>query len=111
MDIQTITLFLQGLGSLVSVLLFAIKPFRLWFLGAKEKRKANQQEEENEKESVRCLLRSEIVRIYYTNRSKAQIHSFEYENVDMLHKAYKAIGGNSFIDRIWEEIQEWEIIP
>ena len=64
-----------------------------------------------EKESVKCLLRSEIVRIYYANRSRRALHSFEYENVAMLYHAYKEMGGNSFVDRIWEEISEWEILP
>ena len=28
----------------------------------------------------------------------------------MLYEAYKALKGNSFIDKIYKEIQEWEIV-
>jgi hypothetical protein len=28
----------------------------------------------------------------------------------MLYEAYKALKGNSFIDRIYAEVQEWSII-
>ena len=60
---------------------------------------------------TRCQLRSEMLRIYYKNRQSRTIHQYEYENFVMLYEAYKALNGNSFIDRIYEEIKEWEIIP
>jgi hypothetical protein len=59
--------------------------------------------------SAKCQLRSEMLRIYYNNKPAKTIHQFEYENFAMLYKAYKALGGNSFIDKIWREIQSWEI--
>jgi hypothetical protein len=111
MDIETIKTIVQILSGSVTVLLFAVKPFRLWFLGIKEHRRNIAEEEATEKESVKCLLRSEIVRIYYANRGRCALHSFEYENVAMLYRAYKEMGGNSFVDRIWEEMQDWEILP
>ena len=60
---------------------------------------------------TKCQLRSEMLRIYYKNRQSRTIHQYEYENFVMLYEAYKALKGNSFIDRIYEEIKEWEIIP
>ena len=60
---------------------------------------------------TRCQLRSEMLRIYYHNREKAEIHQYEYENFVMLYEAYKALNGNSFIDKIYNEVQTWEIIP
>lgn len=60
---------------------------------------------------TRCQLRSEMLRIYYQNRERAEIHQYEYENFVMLYEAYKALKGNSFIDKIYKEIQSWEIIP
>lgn len=101
----------QGGLALITILLFAIKPFRQWFLGVRERKKEFENREATEHESVKCLLRSEIVRIYYANRSRCALHSFEYENVALLYASYKDMGGNSFVDRIWEEMQEWEIIP
>ena len=111
MTIETFVSVAQGAAALVTVALCFIKPFRHWFLGIKEHKRKIESQEATEHESVKCLLRSEIVRIYYANRGRCQLHSFEYENVSMLYSAYKEMGGNSFVDRIWEEIQEWEIIP
>jgi hypothetical protein len=59
---------------------------------------------------TKCQLRSEMLRIYYHNREKQTIHQFEYENFVMLYEAYKALRGNSFIDKIYEGIKSWEVI-
>lgn len=60
---------------------------------------------------TRCQLRSEMLRIYYHNREAGKIRQFEYENFLALYEAYKSLGGNSFIDKIYREVQSWEIIP
>jgi hypothetical protein len=59
---------------------------------------------------TRCQLRSEMLRIYYHNRENRTIRQYEYENFVMLYEAYKALKGNSFIDRIYDEVKEWEIV-
>jgi hypothetical protein len=59
---------------------------------------------------TKCQLRSEILRIYYHNRDNGEIRQYEYENFIMLYEAYKALKGNSFIDKIYEEVHSWDII-
>lgn len=59
---------------------------------------------------TKCQLRSEMLRIYYHNHNKGEIRQYEYENFVMLYEAYKALKGNSFIDKIYREVQTWEII-
>lgn len=59
---------------------------------------------------TKCQLRSEMLRIYYHNRESGEIRQYEYENFIMLYEAYKALKGNSFIDKIYEEVHSWEII-
>lgn len=61
-------------------------------------------------EGQKCQLRSEMLQIYYHNRETKIIHQYEYENFVMLYEAYKALKGNSFIDKIYKEVQEWEIV-
>lgn len=61
-------------------------------------------------DGTRCQLRSEMLRIYYHTRETGQIRQYEYENFVMLYEAYKALKGNSFIDKIYREIQELEIV-
>lgn len=61
------------------------------------------------REGQRCLLRSQIVRIYYHNLHDHQLQQYEYENLVACYKAYKQLGGNSFIDHIYQEMQTWPI--
>lgn len=60
---------------------------------------------------MRCQLRSEMLHIYYRNREAGKIRQYEYENFVRLYEAYKALKGNSFIDKIYKEVQSWDIIP
>ena len=61
-------------------------------------------------QGIKCLLRSEMLRIYYHNKDSEQIRQFELENFIALYKAYKALKGNSFIDKIYNEVMSWEVI-
>jgi hypothetical protein len=58
---------------------------------------------------AKCQLRSDMLRIYYANCDDKTIKQFEYENFSMLYDAYKALKGNSFIDKVWREVQTWTI--
>lgn len=58
----------------------------------------------------KCQLRSDMLQIYYHNRDKAEIRQYEFENFVMLYDAYKALKGNSFIDKIYKEVQTWKIL-
>ena len=58
---------------------------------------------------TKCQLRSEMLRIYYHNHYDGTIRQYEYENFVALYEAYKALGGNSFIDKIYQEVKSWEI--
>ena len=57
----------------------------------------------------RCQLRSDMLHIYYHNKNDKKIRQYEYENFVMLYEAYKALKGNSFIDKIYEEVKTWEV--
>ena len=59
---------------------------------------------------TKCQLRSEMLRIYYHNKSKEVVRQYEYENFVFLYEAYKALKGNSFIDKIYDEVKTWEIV-
>lgn len=61
-------------------------------------------------EGTRCQLRSEMLRIYYHNREAETIRQYEFENFEMLYAAYKALKGNSFIDKIHKDVESWEVI-
>lgn len=61
-------------------------------------------------DGTRCQLRSEMLRIYYHNHKDGIIRQYEFENFVFLYDAYKALKGNSFIDKIYKEVQSWEIV-
>lgn len=59
---------------------------------------------------MRCQLRSDMLHIYYEYKDTKQIRQYELENFVHLYKAYKALKGNSFIDKIYKEVMTWEVI-
>lgn len=61
-------------------------------------------------QGIKCLLRTEMLRTYYHNKEKEKIRQFELENFIALYKAYKALKGNTFIDKIHKEVMSWEVI-
>lgn len=61
-------------------------------------------------EGIRCQLRSEMLRIYYHNEATRTIRQYELQNFIANYKAYKALGGNSFIDDIYDIVIKWKII-
>lgn len=93
MNLATIATLITEIGVLLGVILPVVKSIKKIAEGTK------------------CQLRSEMLRIYYHNREKGEIRQFEYENFVMLYEAYKALKGNSFIDKIYEEVHSWDIIP
>lgn len=58
----------------------------------------------------RCLLRSEMLRIYYRHHETEKIRQYEFENFMLLYEEYKALKGNSFMDKIHAEVKTWEIV-
>lgn len=61
-------------------------------------------------QGIKCLLRSEMVSTYYRNKDAKKIRQYELENFIKLYQAYKALKGNSFIDKIYKEVMTWEVI-
>lgn len=92
MDLTTVITLISEIGVLVSVII----PVIVWI-----KKIAN---------GEKCQLRSEMLQIYYHNRETKKIRQYEYENFVMLYEAYKALKGNSFIDKIYGEVKSWEVI-
>lgn len=91
MDLTTIVTLISEIGVLIGVIVPVIVSI---------KRIAN---------GTKCQLRSEMLRIYYHNHQNNSIRQYEYENFVALYEAYKALGGNSFIDKIYAEVKTWEV--
>ena len=61
------------------------------------------------KDALKCGLRHDMLHTYYKNRESQTIRQYELEDFIYLYRGYKALGGNSFIDKIKSEIDEWEV--
>lgn len=91
-DLSTIVIFIGE----ISILLGVIIPVIVWIRKIAD--------------GTKCQLRDAMLRIYYHNRERKLIRQYEYENFTFLYEAYKALKGNSFIDKIEEEVSSWEVI-
>jgi len=98
-EIAVIVRWAKDICSIAACAALLIRPVREFLLGTGEIR-----------EGQRCLLRSEIVRIYYRHHEDRQLREYEFKNMQQCYEAYKILGGNSFVDRIHSEMKEWDII-
>lgn len=92
MDLTLIVTFVGELGVLIGTII----PMVVWI-----RKIVNGQ---------RCQLRSDMLQIYYHNHESKKIRQYEYENFVFLYEAYKSLNGNSFIDKIYKELQTYEVI-
>lgn len=59
---------------------------------------------------IKCLLRSEMLQIYYRHEEDKEIRQYQLQNFLRMYRAYKLLLGNSFIDRIYNEVITWHVI-
>ena len=97
--LSTIAGYCSTITVIATAIVLFVKPLREKALGTKDI-----------KEGQKCLLRDEMLRVYYKNRTEDKIRQYEYENFILCYKAYKKLGGNSFIDHIKSEIDSWEVL-
>jgi hypothetical protein len=61
------------------------------------------------KDGQLCLLRNELLKIYYKYKETEELPQYEAQNFIMMYEAYKARGGNSFIDEVHGHVIKWEL--
>ena len=84
---------------ILAALAMLIKPIRSKLLGL-----------DKLTDALKCQLRHDMLHTDYRHREGRTIRQYELEDFLYLYRGYKALGGNSFIDRIKSEIDEWEVI-
>ena len=95
-EVAQISGFITAIAAAIALF---VKPAREKLFGLKEIREGN-----------KCLLRSEMLQIYYRGKDRSNtLRQYEFENFCLLYSAYKAEKGNSFIDKINKEVQEMEV--
>ena len=58
---------------------------------------------------MRCVLRNDMLRTYYQYHENDALRQYEMESYHKSYRAYKALGGNSFIDDLYKEVRTWEV--
>jgi hypothetical protein len=61
-------------------------------------------------EALLCILRNEITKTYYKFLPSKALPTYEQENLIKQHTTYHNLNGNSYIDKIFEEMMTWETI-
>ena len=96
--IELITQIAGAVSAVAAATALLIKPVRARIFGLS----ATQ-------DGLRCVVRFEMLRIYYQRREEKKICQYEAENFIYAYNAYKKLGGNSFIDLIYKEVRSWEV--
>ncbi len=60
--------------------------------------------------SARDVLREKIMGIYHKNVRAREMTRYEKEALTQYYKDYKAMNGNSYIDRYYNRMLEWAVI-
>lgn len=89
----------KDIASLATCAALLIRPVREWIMGTEALR-----------EGQRCLLRAEIVRIYYRHKDDRTLREYEFKNMEQCFQAYKALKGNSFVEKVHDEMKDWDIV-
>lgn len=70
----------------------------------------NQQDLESLKISARDVLREKIMAIYHKNKYARALSEYEREALEQYYKDYKALKGNSYIDKRYTRMSKWQVI-
>lgn len=59
---------------------------------------------------ILCILRNNMLHTYYKCNETNTIRQYEKENFLQTYAAYRALGGNSFIEELHDEVKTWEVV-
>lgn len=61
-------------------------------------------------EALLALLRHEIVNVYVAHKDTKALPYFLKESVLIIYEVYHALGGNSFVEQLINEMRLWKVI-
>lgn len=65
--------------------------------------------DKKQEEALKCLLRSSITSKFYVYSELGCVPRYERENVNYMHKQYKDMNGNSYVDIIMTDFNKLPI--
>ena len=60
--------------------------------------------------SSKDVMRQKIMSIYHNNKKQKTLSIYDKETLDELYKDYKSQLGNSYIDKYYNRMKNWNII-
>lgn len=60
--------------------------------------------------SARDVLREKIMNIYHKNKHDRTMTEYEHEALIQYYKDYKALDGNSYIDKRYNRMKQWQVV-
>jgi hypothetical protein len=60
--------------------------------------------------SAKDVLREKIMQLYFKNKKDKMLTLHEKEALDQYYIDYKAIKGNSYIDKYYNRMRLWQVI-
>lgn len=64
----------------------------------------------NQKKANQCSLRTDITKLYYDNIQNKSLKQYEKQMLIKTYEAYKDEDGNTYIDSIYKEMSDWQVI-
>ena len=98
-QLEQFSAFCGYILAITSAAVLLIKPLREKVLGIR-----------SISDGVKCLLRSDMLRMYYKHQEESKIRQHERQNFEAEYAAYKALGGNSFMDDIYHDVCGWKVV-
>ena len=59
---------------------------------------------------IKCTLRNDIVEIYEDCKVKREITKFQYETACLSYQEYRRLKGNSFVEKLMKELEDFKIV-
>ena len=61
-------------------------------------------------QAIKCLLRNDILAIYDRCKVEKKISKWQFESIEKSYKLYRFFKGNSFVEKLVERVESFEII-
>ena len=61
-------------------------------------------------EATKCSLRNDILEIYDRCKDSKKITKWQLESIEYSYKQYKLLKGNSFVEALVEQVENFEVI-
>ena len=61
-------------------------------------------------QAIKCLLRNDVLAIYDRCKDKKQITKWQLESLEKSYKLYRFFKGNSFVEKLVERVEEFDVI-